>query len=155
MRILPDLIKRDRGFTLIEIMVVVSIIALLAGLSISMMLRNRVTANETVAITSCRTIVSVCQSYYANTMPHQYPASLAVLGVAGVTGPAYIDTALASGSKAGYLYSYQLTTPASFVINADPQVSGRTGERYFYSDETGRITAAKGGQAGAGDISIN
>lgn len=155
MLILSRFIRCKRGFTLIEIMIVVVIIALLAGLSISMMLRSRVTTNETVAITSCKTIVSACQSYYAGTIPHQYPPSLAVLGVAGPTGPSYIDTALASGNKAGYIYTYQLTTPVSFILNADPQVPGRTGERFFYSDETGRITATKGGQAGPGDTSIN
>jgi type II secretory pathway pseudopilin PulG len=135
-------------------MVVVSIIALLAALSISMMLRNRITANETVAITSCRTIVSACQSYYANIIPHQYPATLAILGAAGPTGPAYIDTALASRNKSGYVFTYQLITPVSFVLNADPQVVNRTGNRYFYSDETGRITAREDGQAGPGDPAI-
>ncbi len=155
MRILSCFIRKNRGFTLIEIMVTVSIIALLAGLSISMMLRNRLNTNEVVAITSCKTIVSTCQSYYTSTIPHQYPPSLAALGVAGPTGPSYIDTALASGNKAGYLYAYQLTTPVSFTLNANPQVPGRTGERYFYCDETGRITAAKGSQAGPGDAAVN
>ena len=155
MQILSCLVRRKRGFSLIEIMVVVVIIALLAGLSISMMLRNRVNTNEVVAITSCRTLVSACQSYYTSIVPHQYPPDLAVLGVAGPTGPSYIDTALASGNKAGYIYIYQLTTPASFALNANPQVPGRTGERYFYSDETGRTTAVKGSPAGPGDVAIN
>jgi len=155
MQILSRFVKRKRGFSLIEIMVVVAIIAILAGLSISMMLRNRVNTNEVVAITSCKTIVSACQSYYTSVMPHQYPPSLAILGVTGPAGPSYIDTALASGNKAGYIYTYQLITPVSFVLNADPQVPGRTGERFFYCDETGRITAVRGGQAGAGDIAIN
>ena len=155
MRILSRFIRRRKGFSLIEIMVVVVIIALLAGLSISMMLRNRVNTNEVVAVTACKTVVSACQSYYTSVVPHQYPPSLAVLGISGTSGPAYIDTALASGNRAGYIYTYQLTTPVSFVLNADPQVPGRTGERYFYCDETGRITAAKGGQADAGDVAIN
>ncbi len=154
-RILSCFIRYKRGFSLIEIMVAVAIIALLAGLSISMMLRNRVNTNEVVAITSCKTITSACQSYYTSALPHQYPPSLAILGVTGVSGPAYIDTALASGNKAGYIYTYQLTTPVSFVLNADPQVPGRTGERFFYCDETGRITATRGGQAGVGDTAIN
>jgi len=144
-----------KAFTLIEIMVVVAIVAMLAALSISMMLRNRVTTNEIVAITSCKTIVSACQSYFASTIPHSYPPTLATLGVAGPSGPSYIDTSLAFGVKAGYTYTYSPISPVSFTLNADPQFPGRTGVRYFYTDETGRITAREGGAAGPGDASVS
>ncbi len=150
-----SIFRHKKSFTLVEIMVVVAIIALLAGLSISMMLRNRISANETVAIASCKTIVSACQSYYAGSVPHQYPDNLAALGTAGPAGPAYIDFSLASGTKSGYVYTYQRVTPVSFVLNADPQVRTRTGNRSFYTDETGRITAREGGQAGPADTAIN
>ncbi len=73
MRILSYFIRCKRGFTLVEIMVVVVIIALLAGLSISTMLRNRVNTNEVVAITSCKTIVSACYGYYASDIPNTCP----------------------------------------------------------------------------------
>lgn len=144
-----------KAFTLIEIMVVVTIVSLLAALSISMMLRNRITTNEIVAITSCKTIVSACQSYFSSNIPHSYPPDLATLGVTGPLGPSYIDTSLASGVKAGYAYTYSLTSPVSFTVNADPQFPGRTGNRYFYSDETGRITAREGGAAGPGDAPVS
>jgi prepilin-type N-terminal cleavage/methylation domain-containing protein len=147
--------KVSKGFTLVEIMVVVSILALLAAISIPMMLRNQINANETVAISSCRNIVSACQSFYAYNMPRAYPPDLVTLGVAGPTGPAYIDNVLASGAKSGYNFIYSRTTSVTFTLNADPQVPGRTGSRYFFSDETGRITAREGGQAGPGDPSIN
>jgi prepilin-type N-terminal cleavage/methylation domain-containing protein len=143
------------GFTLVEIMVVVSILALLAAISIPMMLRNQISANETVAISSCRTIVSACQSFYAYNMPRAYPADISVLGTAGETGPAFIDSGLASGSKSGYNFIYNRTSPVTFTLNADPQFPGRTGNRYFYSDETGRISAREGAQAGPGDPAIN
>ena len=144
-----------KAFTLIEIMVVVAIVSLLAALSISMMLRNRITTNETVAITSCKTIVSVCQSYFSSNSPHSYPPDLTTLGVTGPLGPSYIDTSLASGVKAGYVYIYVLTGPVSFTLNADPQFPGRTGVRYFYTDETGRTTATTGGSAGPNDSSVS
>ena len=142
------------GFTLIEIMVVVSILALLAAIAIPMMLRNQLNANETIAISSCKTIVSACHSYYAYSMPRTYPASLSVLADE-IEGPAYIDSKLASGVKSGYGFTYTRTSPVSFTVNADPQFPGRTGNRYFYADETGRITAKEGGAAGPGDPSIN
>lgn len=140
-----------KGFTLVEIMVIVAIIAVLATLAISMMLRNRITTNETVAVASCRIIISACQSYYSVTLPHTYPPSLAALGEGAGTGPSYIDTPLASGSKAGYNFTYQLTSPVTFVLYAEPAFYRRTGNRYFYADETGRITAREGGRAGPGD----
>jgi prepilin-type N-terminal cleavage/methylation domain-containing protein len=143
------------GFTLVEIMVVVSILALLAAVSIPMMLRNQINANETAAIASCRTIVSSCQSFYSYSMPRTYPPDLVTLGTAGPSGPAYLDNVLASGAKSGYNFTYSRTSQVTFTVNADPQVPGRTGVRYFYSDETGRITAREGGQAGPGDPAIN
>lgn len=142
------------GFTLVEIMVVVAIIATLATISISMMLRNRMTANETVAISSCRAIVSACHSYYSQQSPSAYPDSLSVLGTSGATGPSYIDSRLASGQKSGYNFIYQNTGPESFLLYAEPNTPGRTGNRYFYADETGRITAKEGARAGPDDPAV-
>jgi prepilin-type N-terminal cleavage/methylation domain-containing protein len=147
--------RRVFGFALVEIMVVVSILALIAAIAIPMMLRNQINANETVAISACRTIVSGCQGFYTSSMPRAYPETLAELGVAGPTGPAYIDSALASGSKSGYEFTYDRTSPVSFTLTANPEFPGRTGNRYFYSDETGRITAKKDEPAGPDDPSVN
>ena len=146
----------NKAFTLVEIMIVVGIIALLAAISIPLMIRNQMTTNEAVASASCRTIVSAMQSYYAvNTDPatglHTYPPDLATLGTSGAGGPAYIDTLLASGQRTGYTYTYNLINPIFFTLNVDPLYPGRTGNRYFYTDETGRITAKTGGQAGPDD----
>jgi prepilin-type N-terminal cleavage/methylation domain-containing protein len=152
---LTRICKNRIAFTLVEIMVVVSILALLAAISIPMMLRNQITANETTAIASCRTIVSACQSFYSYSIPRVYPADLAVLGTAGPAGPAYIDSVLASGAKSGYDFTYARTSMVSFTLNANPQAPGRTGVRYFYSDETGRISAREDGPAGPGDPAIN
>jgi prepilin-type N-terminal cleavage/methylation domain-containing protein len=147
--------KNKLAFTLVEIMVVVSILSLLAALAIPMMLRNQVNTNEAIAISACRTIVSACQSFYSASIPRAYPATLVELGVAGPTGPAFIDNTLASGAKSGYTFTYNRSSLTSFTLNADPQVPGRTGNRYFYSNETGIITAREGGQAGPGDPSVN
>ncbi len=146
---------KNKAFTLIEIMVVVAIVALLAALAINIMVRSRMNANETVAIGSAKTVASACQSYYAVSVPHEYPDTLAELGVAGASGPAFIDTSLASGTKSGYIYTYQKTSVVTFVLYIEPQVPGRTGERFFYTDETGLMTARRGGRAGPGDPSVS
>jgi type II secretory pathway pseudopilin PulG len=145
---------KKNSFTLVEIMIVIAIIVVITGLSIPLMLRNRITANEAVAIASCKTIGSACQSYYTMIIPHSYPPNLATLGIAGPTGPSYIDTGLASGQKSGYDFIYNLTSPVSFTVNANPTFPGRTGVRYFYTDETGRITGRQGGQAGPADSPV-
>jgi len=146
--------RNKKGFTLVEIMIVVGIISVMASLAISMMLRNRMTTNETVAIAGCKTITSGCQSFYAMIVPHQYPPNLRRLGAIGGASPAYIDDNLARGRRTGYIYVYQRTTPVTFVLYADPQVPGRTGNRFFYTDETGRITAKEGGRAGPADTPV-
>ena len=145
--------RADKAFTLVEIMVVVAIVGILATLAISMVLRNYMTSNETVAISACKTIISACQSYYVGTSPHRYPASLNVLGGSGL-GPAYIDELLASRVKSGYRYTYRATTPVTFTLGAEPVFPGRTGGRYFFADETGKITASTTGPAGPDDPAI-
>ncbi len=145
-----------KAFTLVEIMVVVGVIAILATLAIPMMLRNRIVSHETLAIASCRTIVSACQSYYSINLPHGYPPDLQSLGgsVGGV--PAYIDDVLSTPpyERTGYRFIYQYIDEESFKLYAEPIHPGRTGNRYFYTDETGRITAKEGGRAGPSDPAV-
>ena len=142
--------NRQRGFTLIEIMIVVAIIATLATLAIASMLRSRMNANEMAAIASLRTISSGAQNDYAQTSPHAYPAALADLG-APSSNPPYLDSVLAAGQKQGYTFVYARTDADHFTCRGSPNTPGRTGARYFYVDETGRITANATGQAGPND----
>jgi prepilin-type N-terminal cleavage/methylation domain-containing protein len=142
--------KRNRGFTLVEIMIVVAIVMTLATLSISSVLRARHNANEMAAVASCRTIATAAQNYYANSYPHTYPSVLSDL-VAPNSNPPYIDNVLASGTKQGYNFTYTLVNSESFTLYADPVTPGKTGTRHFFSDETSIIRADASGQASASD----
>ena len=133
-----------KGFTLVEIMIVVAIIALIAAVAIPNMLRARHNADETAAIASCRTLVSSFESWRANQTPLSYPADLGVLSAAN---PPYIDTVLSSGTKQGYSFTYAFGSANTYTLNADPVTSGVTGTRGFFVDQTGVIRVSASGAA--------
>jgi type IV pilus assembly protein PilA len=136
-----------RGFTLVEIMIVVAIIALLAAIAIPNLLRARHNANEAAAIASLRTISTACESFRAAQTPAEYPDDLAELGDAD---PPYIDDTLAGGTKQGYTFTYAPVAISGrnykYTCIANPIDTGTTGTRVFFVDETGviRLTNAAG-----------
>jgi len=129
-----------RGFTLVEIMIVVAIIALLAAIAIPNLLRARHNANEGAAIGALRTISTASESFRAAQTPTTYAASLAVMGAAV---PPYIDNALAGAVAApgrqGYIYAYVLVNANQYTCTASPTVPGTTGTRIFFVDESGVV----------------
>lgn len=134
-------LRSRAGFTLVEIMIVVAIISLLAAIAIPNLLRARHNANEAAAIAALRTISTACESFRAAQTPPTYPANLAALGSAT---PAYIDGALAGATaagtaKQGYFYTYTLVNANQYTCTASPAVSGTTGTRVFFVDESGVI----------------
>lgn len=137
--------KSLTGFTLVEIMVVIAIVATLAALAISSMLRSRMNANEVAAIAGCRSIATGSQNFYNSSSPHSYPSVLMDL-TTPVSNPAYIDSVLASGTRQGYVYLYALVDAEHFTLNANPVSSGTTGNRRFFVDQTG-VLRANGTQA--------
>lgn len=134
-------LRQRHGFTLVEIMIVVAIIALLAAIAIPNLLRARHNANEAAAIAAIRTISTACESFRSAQTPTSYPANLAALSSAT---PAYIDAGLAGATAAGtarqgYFYTYALVNANQFTCTASPAVSGTTGTRVFFVDESGVI----------------
>ena len=125
-----------RGFTLVEIMIVVAIIALLAAIAIPNLLRARHNANEAAAVASLRTLSTAEESYRAAQNPPTY-GTMALLGSAT---PAYIDSTLAGGAKQGYNFAMTAgPTTNVYTITATPQVVGQTGTRTFRVDQTGVV----------------
>lgn len=131
-----------KGFTLIEIMIVVGIVSLLATLVVPQMLRSRMVANEVGTIAALRTIYGGCQGYYTNIAPHTYPPDLLTLNT---TIPPYIDAVLANAispasARQGYFYTYTFIDDEHFSVIAWPVSFGRTGCRNFFVNELGTIT---------------
>lgn len=137
--------KRESGFTLIELMIVVAIIAIIAAIAIPNLLRSRMSANEASAAGGIRTISTAEVAFQAagliidsSTGVGQY-AKLAALG-SGVTP--FIDSALSSGSKSGYSF---VATPGgtgpapTYVATAQPLTTGKTGVKHYFVDASGVI----------------
>ena len=134
-------LRQRHGFTLVEIMIVVAIISLLAAIAIPNLLRARHNANEAASIAALRTISTACESYRSAQTPTTYPASLAALVA---VAPVYIDTILAGATasgtaKQGYYYTYAYVNANQYGCTASPAVSGTTGTRIFFVDESGVI----------------
>jgi type IV pilus assembly protein PilA len=112
----------DKGFTLVEIMIVVAIIALLAAIAIPNLLRAKISANEALAQSTLRSLSTAAESFYTAN-DGVYPASEAEL-LAG--DPPYLNSALCGIKKSGYT----VTCPAwgstySFVATPGSTTEGK------------------------------
>jgi len=125
------------GFTFVEIMVVVAIIALLSSIAIPSLLNARLTANESAAISGLKTVAAAAHTFRAGNTT--YPANLNVLGSAN---PPYIDPVLGCAvqpcAKQGYNFTLAGNATA-FTANAAPITLGTTGNRYFFVDTSGIV----------------
>ncbi len=124
------------GFTLVEIMIVVAIIALIAAIAIPNLLRARHNANETAAIGNERTLVAALESFRAAQSPPAYPATKGALSSAT---PPYVAAALTTNPRQGYNFTYTQTSANQYTLLAAPVTSGVTGTRNFFVDESGVI----------------
>jgi type IV pilus assembly protein PilA len=131
--------RRRRGFSLIELMIVIAIILIIATIALPKLNRAKMYAHETAAIKTIQTI-HTAQTQYQSQFG-RFAASLTELGPpqSGQAGPQsadLIDNNLASGEKSGYKFT---VNPAGYVISAVPMAYNSTGSRTFYSDQTMQI----------------
>jgi type IV pilus assembly protein PilA len=137
--------KKHKGFSLIELLIVVAIILIIAAIAIPNLIKSKMAANEASAVGSIRTIVTseVAQATACPTVG--FTPTLTDLNTGNTCAPMLneIDSTLAAGSKSGY--SFTLAAGAgvgppetTFLVNAAP-LSASSGTRYFCSDESGVI----------------
>ena len=154
--------RRAKGFSLIELLIVVAIILIIAAIAVPNMLRARISANEASAVSSVRTISRAEVTYFSVYPSDGYAASLGALG-----GPAsacqptdtqacLIDASVASGQKSGYQFAATGLLPTgsvntAFVVGAAPITFNQSGVRDFCVATDGVIRAQNGS---AGDSPI-
>src|SRR3979411_649017 len=102
--------RKQKGFSLIELLIVVAIILIIAALAIPNLLRARIAANESSAVASVRTLNTAQISYYSAYPKIGFAAALSNLGGTSCappssTGACLIDTQLQSGTRNGYVFT--------------------------------------------------
>jgi type IV pilus assembly protein PilA len=150
--------RRQRGFSLIELLIVVAIILIIMGIAIPNLMRSKMTANQAAAVGALKTVNTAAITYSA-TYGNGYPPTLAAMGPppgggsnATCDNANLIDSVLATGRRNGYIFTYAganpLPSPApncaspgfnTYTANADPEIRGKTGELSYFTDQAGTI----------------
>ncbi len=147
--------RKQKGFSLIELLIVVAIILIIAAIAIPNLLRSKAAANESSAAASIRTLNSAQTSFETSFPTTGYAPNLVSLGGTcsstappTSTGACLIDNVLSSGSKSGYTFNSAGQTQQTingnaiyvdYLNTADPQKLNTTGVKGFCATEDGVI----------------
>ena len=141
--------KQSRGFSLIELLIVVAIILIIAAIAIPNLLRSRISANEASAVGSLRTLNTAEITYNTSYPSAGFTCTLSALGPpsgntsASSSAAGLVDSTLANGVKSGYSFALSgcgsnVPVP-TYESTGAPVSPGTTGQRYFCSDASGVI----------------
>jgi len=156
--------RRNGGFSLIELLIVVAVILVIAAIAIPNYMKSKMRANEASAVQNLRN-VATAELVYSTTYGVDFSSTLLQLSGNGINPDqnhaGLIDEILASGVKSGYVITYTPVTfdpqgnPSTYSVTADPQTPGTTGSRHYYTDQSCVIRWNDNVQAGATDPPIN
>ncbi len=126
-------IKENKGFSLIELMIVVLVIGIIAALSVPNLAKSKMAAHESSAISGMRSLVTAQITYATRTGPGDFAPDLATL-----QGANLIDSVLGSGTAEAYSFALS-GSGVQYTIDARPLVYGSSGIRSFFTDASGAI----------------
>ena len=152
--------RKQKGFSLIELLIVVAIILIIAAIAIPNLLRARMAANESSAVASIRTINTGMITYNSTYPTVGFAATLAVLGGASPCTPTsgtscLLDNVLALGTKSGYTFHATGAggTPATiYYATGVPVTLNQTGIRSFCAFEDAVVRVQPTGAAIASEV---
>ena len=127
--------RKNTGFTLIEVMIVLALIAIIAAIAIPNLIRAQIDKNERAAIYDMGSIISAEGTY--KTANSSFAVSLPQLTAGTVP---YLAGNWSSPRK-GYVFTIG-GTAENYTVNADPTTPGTTGNRHFYADKSGVIRSS-------------
>ncbi len=122
--------KKEKGFSLIELLIVVAVIGIIAAITVPNLVKAKAVANEGAALSAVRTVVTAQVTYATKVGSGSFAADLSTLESAEL-----IDSVLGSGTLEAYSLSVSGSS-AGFTVEARPLVYGNSGTRSFYSDES-------------------
>jgi len=149
--------RKQKGFSLIELLIVIAIILIIAAIAIPSLMRSRMLANQSAAASTIRTLVTAQSSYFSTygavvgyapaiaNLGVPAPPAPCPLGVPTLAAACLIDPVLTTGFKGGYQYeavSYGATGtlgPQNFTVDTIPTTPGTTGNVSYCATDDGVV----------------
>ena len=144
--------RGQKGFSLVELMITVSLIGVVSSMAIPHYISSRRSARESVAVSNIRGLVSAEGAFLSTFGGYTQYASFSQLTTQGLIESTFVNN---GGVKDGYLFVITQPDVTSYTITATPQTADAALMRYFYADQSGVIRQNTGAAATASSVPVS